>query len=112
MPCSSRYLTISSRVLPEPLEQIDVEPALFPQPLAERLWPGRPQQEARFADDRERLDVLDDVLVPQLGQHLALVADPLGELLGVRDLRTYLKDMQSARRTDEVVTGWTDSPIP
>ena len=44
------------QVLAEPLEQIDVQPALLAQPLAQRLWPGRPQQQARLAADLERLD--------------------------------------------------------
>src|SRR5438309_1641317 len=64
------------QVLAEPLEQIDVQPALLPQPLAERLRPGRPQEQAWLTADRERLDVLDDVLMPQLGQHFALLANP------------------------------------
>jgi hypothetical protein len=78
------------QVLPEPLQVVDLEPPLLPEPLAEGLEPpfglvdedGMHQEAVAIADPDFAAD-LDDVSVTVHGlQDVGLVADP-GVLLGV-----------------------------
>ena len=94
----------TEEVLAEPLEQVDVEPALLAAPMAEgfdAFFLGAdedgPHEEGRSIADFDGLGQFDDVLVAEFLQHFGFIGEPFVVLR----LAGHLEDILPAAALDE-----------
>src|SRR2546426_5713273 len=75
--CVFPVIDHAKQVVTKALQQVDMQPSLFAEPLPKRLLPGTTHQDTHAVANREHVAVFDDMWMPALLQDFTLVFQPL-----------------------------------